>query len=61
MFKEYDKLPNEETELYEQFVCLTVSRFLQKLEHNPPPAVLSLQDFPEINKKLFIEFVQICF
>ncbi|XP_065903918.1 NACHT, LRR and PYD domains-containing protein 4A-like [Dysidea avara] len=49
-FKAYDELPNDESDLYEKFVSLTISRFLQKLETNPPAAVLSLQDLPQMYK-----------
>jgi len=49
-FKAYDELPNNESDLYERFVSLTISRFLQKLESSPPVAVLSLQDLPQIYK-----------
>ena len=61
MFKEYDKLPNEDSELYEQFVSLTISRFLQKLEGNPPVTVLSLQHFPESYREYLSKFCEFAY
>ena len=43
-FKEYDQLPSDEIELYQKFICLAMSRFLQKVDSNPPEAVLSIKE-----------------
>ncbi|XP_065913984.1 protein NLRC5-like isoform X2 [Dysidea avara] len=39
-FKQYDDLPNNDTELYKNFIALTISRFLQKQGHDLPSGEL---------------------
>ena len=47
-FKEYEELPTNqfESEIYERFVTLVISRYLQKLDDNLPKSILSISNLP---------------
>ena len=66
IFKYHDELPNDEAELYEKFVILTVSRFSKKLKINPPITDKRLKNLPQAYKdylgklsKLAFEFIKV--
>ena len=46
-FKNFEELPNNQSELYERFVTLAISRYLQKLEDKPLTNTLLLSELPE--------------
>ena len=45
-FKEYEELPINQSELYERFVTLVISRYLQKLDDTLPKNILSIKKLP---------------
>jgi len=45
-FKDYEELPTNQSELYERFVTLPISRCLNKLD-GTLPSILSLNKLPE--------------
>ena len=45
--KEYEELPTNQSELYERFVTLAISRCLPKLDDKLPMNILSLNELPE--------------
>ena len=60
-FKEEDDLPTDQTELYERFVTLAVSRYLQKLESNPNSEILPLQNLPFLYHQYIKELSKFAF
>ena len=45
-FKEYEELPTNQSELYERFVTLVISHYLQKLDDTLPKIILSINKLP---------------
>ena len=46
IFKHYEELPTNESEIYERFVILAISRCLQKLDDKLPKGILSFRNLP---------------
>ena len=60
-FKEVDELPADQAELYEHFIVLTISQYLEKLENNPDFKVLHLQHLPECYQQYVVELSKLAF
>ena len=62
-FKNVDELPADQSELYERFVVLTISQYLEKLENtgNSDFKVLRLQHLPECYQQCVIELSKLAF
>ena len=60
-FKEIEELPSDQTELYERFISLAISRYVQKLKDNPSLVILSLQHLPEIYENYLLELSKFAF
>ena len=60
-FKDYEELPKDETELYEKFICLTISRFLQKLGGGSANTALSIKHLSEMHHQYLIHLSQLAF
>ena len=58
-FKEVDELPADHAELYERFVALTISKYVEQLENNFK--VLHLQHLPECYQQYVIEVSKLAF
>lgn len=61
--KHHDELPNDGAELYEKFVILTISRFLNKLNRNstPPITDMCLKNLPHVYKCYFYNLSKLAF
>ena len=60
-FKEIQELPANQIELYNKFVTVAVSRYVQKLEEIPNTDILPLQKLPEIYKTYLLELSKFAF
>ena len=60
-FKEVDELPADQAELYERFIALTISQYLEELDNNPDFKVLRLQHLPECYQQYVIEVSKLAF
>jgi len=60
-FKDYKELLNDEIELYERFISLTVSRFLQKLDNSISNTALCFQDFPKVHHNYLVDLSKLAF
>ena len=60
-FREYEELPSDQTELYEKFLTLAISRYVEKLEGNPNQEVLPLKHLPELHKQHLFELSKFAF
>ena len=60
-FREIEELPSDQTELYEKFITLAISRYVEKLENKPNPKILPLKHLPELYKKYLFELSKFAF
>ena len=60
-FREIEELPSDQTELYEKFITLAISRYVEKLENKPNPTILPLKHLPELYKKYLFELSKFAF
>ena len=54
LFKEMQQLPNNQTELYNSFICLTICHFLRKSNINLTMDVLDIHNLPEYYKTVLL-------
>ena len=54
LFKEMKQLPNNQTELYNNFICLTIYHFLRKSSINLTMHVLDIRSLPEYYKNVML-------
>ena len=60
-FREIEELPSDQTELYEKFITLAISRYVEKLENKPNPTILPLKHLPELYKNFLFELSKFAF
>ena len=61
-FKEYEELPTNQSELFENFVTLIISRFLQKVvDPELPTVILSLDKLPDKYKEYLQQLSEFAF
>ena len=60
-FKETEELPANQIELYNKFITIAVSRYVQKLEDMPQKDILPLQKLPTIYKTYLLELSNFAF
>ncbi|XP_065894204.1 NACHT, LRR and PYD domains-containing protein 3-like [Dysidea avara] len=60
-FKEVDELPADQAELYEYFIALIISQYLEKLKNNLDFKVLQLQHLPECYQQYVVELSKVAF
>ena len=61
IFKEYEELPTNQSELYERFITLAILRCLQKLDDKLPEGILSLHKLPERYKIYINQLAEFAF
>ena len=54
-------LPNTQTELYEKFILMTITRFLRKSKQLPGLPLWKLSNLPEPHNKIFEELCELAF
>ena len=60
-FKEYEELPTNQSEIYERFVALVISRYLQKLDNTFPKSILSFNALPENYQTYLLQLSEFAF
>ena len=63
MFREIEELPDDKTEIYECFIALVITRYVEKCGENSKPKILklSLQYLPDAYKNYMIELAKFAF
>ena len=61
MFKEIEELPADKSEIYERFIALVISRYVEKCGENSTLKILSLQNLPDTYKNYMIELARFAF